>query len=183
MRAHVAKLAAKSYWEGFAVAPELVVMFLPGESLYAHALEQMPELIEEGFTRGVLVATPTTLLGLLRAVGSGWREERLAENAQRISDEGRRLHERVATVLEHMADLGNALNQSVKHYNRSLKSFEGRVIVSARRLEELDAKGKKELPELRGHRGARVRLRVPHSAAAKRAEGSGEGPRPRNNRC
>ena len=148
VRAHVTKLAAKSYWEGFAVAPELVVMFLPGESLYAQALEQMPELIEDGFTRGVLIATPTTLLGLLRAVGSGWREERLAENAQRISDEGRRLHERVATVLEHMADLGNALNQSVKHFNRSLKSFEGRVIVSARRLEELDAKGKKELPEL-----------------------------------
>jgi DNA recombination protein RmuC len=148
VRAHVAKLGAKSYWEGFAVAPEVVVMFLPGESLYAHALEQMPDLIEDGFARGVLVATPTTLLGLLRAIGSGWREERLAENAQRISDEGRRLHERVATVLEHMADLGNALNQSVKHYNRSLKSFEGRVIVSARRLEELDAKGKKELPEM-----------------------------------
>jgi DNA recombination protein RmuC len=148
VRTHVAKLAAKSYWEGFAVAPEVVVMFLPGESLYAHALEQMPDLIEDGFARGVLVATPTTLLGLLRAIGSGWREERIAENAKRISDEGRRLHERIATVLEHMADLGNALNQSVKHYNRSLKSFEGRVVVSARRLEEMDAKGKKELPEL-----------------------------------
>ena len=91
------------------VPPEVVVMFLPGESLYSAALEQMPGLIEEGFAQRVLVATPTTLLGLLRAMGYGWREERLAENAQRISDEGRRLHERIATVLDHFSDLGRAL--------------------------------------------------------------------------
>jgi len=105
----------------------------------------MPELIEEGFAQRVLVATPTTLLGLLRAIACGWREERLAENAQRISEEGRRLHERVATVLDHFSDLGKSLGQAVKHFNVAMVSFDRRTVVSARKLEELGAKGKKEL--------------------------------------
>jgi DNA recombination protein RmuC len=148
VRAHVAKLSAKSYWEQFAVAPEVVVMFLPGESFYGVALEQMPGLIEEGFAQRVLVATPTTLLGLLRAVSAGWREDRLAVNAQRISEEGRRLHERVAVLAEHFVDVGKSLGGAVGAFNRAVSSFESRVIVSARRLEELDAKGKKDVPEL-----------------------------------
>jgi DNA recombination protein RmuC len=148
VRAHMTKLGAKSYWEALDAAPDLVVMFLPGEPLYSVALEQMPELMEEGQAQRVLVATPMTLIALLRTASFGWREERLAENAQRISDEGRRLHERIATVMEHFADLGNALNQSVKHFNKSLRSFEQRVVVSARRLDELDARGKKEIAPL-----------------------------------
>jgi len=147
VQAHVVKLSAKSYWEGFASRPELVLMFIPAEPLYSQALEQMPSLIEEGVAQGVIIATPTTLLALLRSLAYGWREERLAENAQRISDEGRRLHERVATVLEHLADLGRSLGQSVKHFNGALASFNGRVTVSARRLEELDVRGKKTLTE------------------------------------
>jgi DNA recombination protein RmuC len=147
VQAHVGKLAAKSYWEGFASRPELVLMFVPAEPLYSVALEQMPGLLEEGFAQGVLIATPSTLLALLRAMSLGWREERLAENAQRISDEGRKLHERVATVLEHLADLGRSIGQSVKHFNHALASFNGRVTVSARRLEELDVRGKKPLVE------------------------------------
>ncbi len=145
LQAHIQKLAAKSYWDELGVVPEVVVMFLPGETLYTAALEQMPGLIEEGFAQRVLVATPTTLLGLLRAISCGWREERLAENAQRISDEGRRLHERVATVLDHFGDLGRSLGQAVKHFNVAMVSFERRTVVSARKLEELGAKGKKEL--------------------------------------
>jgi DNA recombination protein RmuC len=148
VQAHIRKLSAKSYWEGFAGSTELVVMFLPGESFYSVALEQMPGLIEEGVAQRVLIATPTTLLGLLLTTSCGWREERLADNAQRISDEGRKLHERIATVLEHFAELGNSLNQSVKHFNKSLSSFNVRVAVSARRLEDLDARGKKELVEV-----------------------------------
>ncbi|HVV51024.1 MAG TPA: DNA recombination protein RmuC [Polyangia bacterium] len=148
VQAHIRKLSSKSYWEGFVGSTEFVVMFLPGDSFYSVALEQIPGLIEEGVAQKVLLATPTTLLGLLLTTSCGWREERLAENAQRISDEGRLLHQRVATVLEHFAALGNSLNQSVKHFNRALSSFEGRVTVSARRLEELDARGKKELVEL-----------------------------------
>jgi DNA recombination protein RmuC len=148
VRAHMLKLGAKSYWDALDAAPDMVVMFLPGEPLYSVALEQMPELMEEGQAHKVLVATPMTLIALLRTASFGWREERLAENAQRISDEGRRLHERIATVMEHFADLGNALNQSVKHFNKSLRSFEQRVVVSARRLDELDARGKKEVVPL-----------------------------------
>ncbi len=145
LQAHITKLAAKNYWEDLGSAPEVVVLFLPGETLYTAALEQMPGLIEEGFAQRVLVATPTTLLGLLRAISCGWREERLAENAQRISEEGRRLHERVATVLDHFGDLGRALGQAVKHFNVAMVSFERRTVVSARKLEELGARGKKEL--------------------------------------
>jgi len=145
VRGHIAKLAAKSYWEGFTAAPEVVLMFIPGEAQYSVALEQMPELIEEGARQNVLVATPTMLLGLLRVMSLGWREERLADNAQRISDEGRRLHERVAVMLEHFGSLGTSLNQSVRYFNKALSSFNTRVVVSARRLEELDARGKKEI--------------------------------------
>src|SRR5450432_40499 len=148
VQAHIRKLSAKSYWEGFAGSTEFVVMFLPGESFYSVALEQMPGLIEEGVAQKVLLATPTTLLGLLLTTSCGWREERLAENAQRISDEGRLLHQRIATVLEYFGQLGNSLNQSVKHFNQALSSFDGRVAVSARRLEELDARGKKDLTEI-----------------------------------
>jgi DNA recombination protein RmuC len=148
VRAHITKLGAKSYWDALDAAPDMVVMFLPGEPLYSVALEHMPELMEEGQAQKVMVATPMTLIALLRTASFGWREERLAENAQRISDEGRRLHERIATVMEHFADLGNSLNQSVKHFNKSLRSFEQRVVVSARRLDEMDARGKKEVVPL-----------------------------------
>jgi DNA recombination protein RmuC len=147
VRAHVAKLSAKNYWEQFAVAPEVVVMFLPGETFYSVALEQMPGLIEEGFAQNVLIATPTTLLGLLRAVSAGWREERMAENAQRISEEGRRLHERVATLAEKLADLGRSLGQAVGAYNGTIATFETRVVPSARALASLDVHGKKEMVE------------------------------------
>jgi DNA recombination protein RmuC len=148
VHAHVGKLSAKSYWDELGVAPEMVVMFLPGESLYSVALEQMPGLIEDGVAQRVLIATPTTLIALLRAVSCGWREERLAKNAQRIAEEGRKLHERIATVVDHFADLGRALGQSVKHFNATMASFNQRVVVSARRLEQLDSAGKKVLDEL-----------------------------------
>jgi DNA recombination protein RmuC len=148
VRAHVAKLSAKNYWEQFAVAPEVVVMFLPGETFYSVALEQMPGLIEEGFAQNVLIATPTTLLGLLRAVSAGWREERMAENAQRISEEGRKLHERIATLAEKFVDLGRSLGQAVGAYNGAVATFDTRVVPSARNLASLDAKGKKEVVDL-----------------------------------
>jgi DNA recombination protein RmuC len=146
VRAHILKLAAKSYWEQFPTTPEYVVLFLPGETFYSAALERMPSLIEEGVAQRVLLATPTTLIGVLQAVHYGWRQERVTENAQEISRCGRQLHERVATLVEHFVSLGNSLGQSVKHFNTAMASFEGRVLVSARRLEELDAKGKKEMP-------------------------------------
>jgi len=146
VKAHIHKLAAKSYWEQFPTTPEYVVLFLPGETFYSAALQQIPSLIEEGVAQRVLLATPTTLIGLLQAVHYGWRQERVAETAQEISRCGRQLHERIATLVEHFVSLGASLGQSVKHFNTAMASFEGRVLVSARRLEELDARGKKEIP-------------------------------------
>jgi DNA recombination protein RmuC len=169
VRTHVAKLGAKNYWEQFAVAPEVVVMFLPGEMFYSVALEHMPGLIEEGFAQNVLIATPTTLLGLLRAVSAGWREERIAENAQRISEEGRKLHERIAVLAEHFGELGKSLGNSVGAFNRAMNSFETRVIVSARKLEELDASGKKERPELGQIESRPVTPRRPETRAVRSA--------------
>jgi len=169
VRAHMQKLGAKSYWDALEAAPDMVVMFLPGEPLYSVALEQMPELMEEGQAQRAMVATPMTLIALLRTASFGWREERLAENAQRISDEGRRLHERIATVTDHFADLGNALNQSVKHFNKSLRSFEQRVVVSARKLEELDARGKKEVAPLEEVDARAVGPELPEKQKSERA--------------
>lgn len=160
VKAHIYKLAAKSYWEQFQVTPEYVVLFLPGEMFYSAALERLPSLIEEGVGQRVLLATPTTLIGLLQAVHYGWRQERVAENAQEISRCGRQLHERVATLVEHFVSLGSSLGQSVKHFNTAMASFEGRVLVSARRLEELDSKGKKEIP-VRPQIDARPRALAP----------------------
>jgi DNA recombination protein RmuC len=169
VRAHMMKLGAKSYWDALDAAPDMVVMFLPGEPLYSVALEQMPELMEEGQAQRVMVATPMTLIALLRTASFGWREERLAANAQQISDEGRRLHERIATVMEHLGDLGSALNSSVKHFNKSLRSFEQRVVVSARKLDELDARGKKELPALEEIDGRAVGPQLPEKPASDRS--------------
>jgi DNA recombination protein RmuC len=168
VRAHIQKLSAKGYWEQFRTSPEYVVLFLPGEMFYSAALERLPELIEEGVGQRVLLATPTTLIGLLQAVHYGWRQERVAENAQEISKCGRELHERVATLVEHFVSLGNALGQSVKHFNTAMASFEGRVLVSTRRLEELDAKGKKEVPA-RPQIDARPRALAPVEALPVRA--------------
>ncbi|HVZ73578.1 MAG TPA: DNA recombination protein RmuC [Polyangia bacterium] len=148
VRSHVSKLSAKAYWDQFDVKPEVVVMFLPGEAFYSVALEQMPGLIEEGFAQNVLVATPTTLLGLLRAVSAGWREERIAENAQRISEEGRKVHERIATLADHFAQMGRALGSAVGSYNQAMASFDTRLVPAARSLAALHAGSKKDLVEI-----------------------------------
>lgn len=148
VRGHAQKLGAKHYWSELEASPEIVVMFLPGDAFYSAALEQMPELLEEAMAHRVLLATPTTLIGVLQAVHIGWKQERLAENAAEISRCGRDLHERFATFSEHLTKLGSALERSVEAFNGATSSFETRVLPSVRRLEELGAAGKKELPEL-----------------------------------
>lgn len=160
IRAHVLKLSAKSYWSELSCTPEFVVMFLPSEAMYSAALQEMPSLIEDGVGKRVLIATPTTLIALLQAVHFGWRQEMLAENAQAISDQGRALHERMSTMVEHWGKVGVALERATGSYNSAVASFEGRVKPAIRKLEELGAASKKEIGELPPVEG-RPRVLVP----------------------
>lgn len=148
IRAHVLKLSAKSYWTELPSTPEFVVMFLPSEAIYGAALQEMPSLIEEGVGKQVLIATPTTLIALLQAVHFGWRQEALAENAQAISSQGRVLHERLATMVEHWGKVGAALDRATETFNKTVNSYEARVLPAVRKLEELGSASSKDVPSL-----------------------------------
>jgi DNA recombination protein RmuC len=136
LRRHVKALADKAYWAGLDSAPDIVVMFLPGEHLYGAALEADPALIEDAMARRVLIATPTTLLAMLRAVAYGWQQERVAESAQAISDLGRELHGRLVKLSGLFSTLGSRLNSTVRAYNEAVGSYEARVLPAARRFED-----------------------------------------------
>ncbi|MDT7581158.1 MAG: recombination protein RmuC [Pseudonocardiales bacterium] len=137
LRAHVDALAAKAYWAAFEPSPEFVVLFVPGDPFLEAALQADPTLLEHAFGRNVVIATPTTLIALLRTVAYGWRQEALARNAAAVHQLGKELHGRLATMGTHVAKLGRSLDGAVDSYNKTVSSLEARVLVTARRLTEL----------------------------------------------
>jgi len=134
---HIQQLSAKSYWAHFDPTPEFVVLFIPGENFFSAALSRNPGLIESGVQKNVILATPTTLIALLKAVAYGWRQEQAADNAENVCRQGRELYERLQVMARHVDQMGKALESCVQHYNRMAGSLERRVLTAARRFEDL----------------------------------------------
>jgi DNA recombination protein RmuC len=148
LRDHMNSLAQKSYWDQFSAAPEFVVMFVPGESFLAAAMDHDPSLIEDGLQKKVLLASPINLIALLRAVAYGWRQEQIGESAQKVSDLGQELYKRLRVFAGHLANVGKRLDSAVDAYNDAVGSLERSVLPGARRFPELGAARGEEIPEL-----------------------------------
>ena len=166
VRDHVTKLGAKNYWSQFERTPDFVVLFLPGETFLSAALEQDPALIEESFNNRVLIATPTTLIALLRTVAYGWRQETIAESAKEVSELGRELYKRMATLTEHFSKVGDRLQSAVRAYNDSVGSFERSVLPGVRKLKDHGITSTSDLAELREIELAVRTVKTPELPAA-----------------
>lgn len=149
VRERIKELSRKAYWEQFENSPDYVVLFIPGEQFLTAALEQDGKLLEDAFANRVVLATPTTIIALLRAVAFGWRQMEVAENAERIQELGEQLYARVATFVEHLTRLGKSLSGTVDNYNKAIGSLERQVLPGARKFRELGLQSKKEIPETR----------------------------------
>jgi len=149
VRKHMKSLSSKAYWAQFQKTPEFVVMFIPGEAFLSAAVENDSTLIEDGMEARVIIATPTTLVALLRAIAYGWRQEQITKNTQEIATLGKELYDRFQPFLDHVNKTGGSLSQAVEAFNRMVRSLEGRVIVSVKKFQELGAAGDKEISEIK----------------------------------
>ena len=147
VRNHITALSRRGYWEQFEPTPDFVILFLPGEMFFSAALEQDPSLIESGVQERVILATPTTLIAMLRAVAYGWRQESLAASAKEVGEMGQELYRRLSDMGAHFRKLGRHLGQTVESYNQSVGSLERRVMVTARKFQDLETTSTTEVLE------------------------------------
>ena len=149
VRERMRELASKAYWNQFKHSPDFVVLFIPGEQFLSASLEHDPQLLEDALANKVILATPTSIIALLRAVAFGWRQQSVAKNAEEIQKLGEELYRRVATFVEHLQKLGKSLDASVEQFNKATGSLERQVLPGARKFEELGIEKKKDIPDLK----------------------------------
>ena len=172
IRNHLQSLSSKAYWSHLKDTPEFVILFIPGEAFLSAAAERDTDLLEDGVKQRVIFASPLTLIALLRAVAYGWTQERIADNARKISDLGKELYDRVATLTQHFRILGQSLGKSVKAYNDAVGSLEGRVLTAARKFKELGATPQNEILELEPVDQATREIQAPELLAVAEKESS-----------
>lgn len=149
IRDHIKGLSQKKYWSQFEHTPEFVVLFIPNEAIFSAALEVDPQLIELGVENRVILATPTTLIALLKAIAYGWQQDAVAREAREISALGKELYERIGVVMGYFSSVGKSLGQVVTHYNKAVNSAESRLLVTARKFEALESSTEETLPDVK----------------------------------
>ena len=149
VREHIRKLSRKSYWKQFTRSPEFVILFIPGDQFLSAALNEDPDLIDSALSQQIILATPTSLIALLKAIAYGWKQQALSGNAEQIRELAEALYDRLIVFISHLNKLGKQLSSSVEHYNKAIGSFERKVLPGARKFSKLGVGSKKEIKEIK----------------------------------